>query len=265
MLSGSTVSTALALVLGLRHGLDADHLSAIDGLTRWNLARDRRIARFCGALFSAGHGAVILSAALILAGFVHHWNPPGWLAPLGAAVSATVLIVLSTLNFKTAFSTQTAEPVGIRSRMCGRLLQTTSGWQVALVGGLFALSFDAISLAALFAATAAPASGAFGAAVLAAVFAIGMIAVDTVNGMWVHRLLQRSDAASQSAGRLMTLSVAGVGVVVGVTVCISTLYEPLEQWLTGHELAASGLVVGAILLSYLVTLLQHFANLIERQ
>lgn len=247
MLTGSTVSTALALVLGLRHGLDADHLSAIDGLTRWNLAQERRIARYCGALFSAGHGAVILTAALILAGFVHHWSPPAWLAPLGAAVSATVLIVLSTLNFKSAFSSQ-AGPVGIRSRMCGRLLRTTSGWQVALVGGFFALSFDAISLAALFAATA---SGTLGAGLLAAVFAAGMIAVDAVNGLWVYGLLQRSDRAGQEAGRLMALSVAGVGVVVGVTVCISTLYEPLESWLAAHELGTSGAVMGILLLSYL--------------
>jgi hypothetical protein len=57
----------------------------------------------------------------------------------------------------------------------------------------------------------------------------------------------------------MTLSVAGVGVVVGVTVCVSTLYEPLEQWLTGHELAASSAVVGTILLSYLATLLSRSA------
>jgi high-affinity nickel-transport protein len=258
LINGSAVSTALALVLGLRHGLDADHLCAIDGLTRWNLMRERGCARFCGALFSAGHGAVILTAALLLAGLVHHWNPPGWLAPLGAAVSATVLIVLSTLNFRTAFSRRVG-PVGIRSRICGRLLQTTSGWQVALVGGLFALSFDAFSLAALFAATATPASGALGAGLLAATFAAGMIAVDAVNGLWVYRLLQRSDEAGQSAGRLMTLSVAGVGVVVGVTVCVSTLYEPLEQWLTGHELAASSAVVGTILLSYLATLLSRSA------
>jgi high-affinity nickel-transport protein len=254
--SGSTISTALALVLGLRHGLDADHLAAIDGLTRWTLMRRQPFARFCGALFSAGHGAVILAAALILSAFVRHWDPPAWLGPAGAAVSAAVLIVLSTLNLKIAFRTDDEHPVGvgIRSRIYGVLLRAARGWQVALVGGLFALSFDAIGLAALFAATASPSGGAMGAAVLALVFAAGMVAVDTVNGFWVVRLLRRSDEAGRSAARAMTLTVAGVGIVVGLCVSASTVYEPLEQWLAGHELAASSAVVGAILMSYVATL-----------
>ncbi|HEY6922406.1 MAG TPA: nickel transporter, partial [Steroidobacteraceae bacterium] len=193
MTAGSTISMALALVLGLRHGLDADHLAAIDGLTRWNLVRKPPLARLCGALFSAGHAGVILVAALVLAMFVRHWNPPLWLAPAGATISATVLILLSLLNLRIAFSSvdERTSTVAIRSRLCNRLLQMTRGWQVALVGGFFALSFDAISLAALFAATASPAGGPLGVAVIALVFAAGMITVDTMNGLWVVQLLRR--------------------------------------------------------------------------
>lgn len=46
---------ALAFILGLRHGLDADHLATIDGLTRFNVQAHPKMARWCGALFSLGH------------------------------------------------------------------------------------------------------------------------------------------------------------------------------------------------------------------
>jgi high-affinity nickel-transport protein len=57
---------ALALVLGLKHGLDADHLAAIDGLARYQLSlpcRRASVARWSGLLFSLGHGLVVMLVA----------------------------------------------------------------------------------------------------------------------------------------------------------------------------------------------------------
>jgi hypothetical protein len=55
---------ALAFTLGLKHGLDADHLATIDGLTRFNARARPAMARWCGALFSLGHGAVVVVVAV---------------------------------------------------------------------------------------------------------------------------------------------------------------------------------------------------------
>ena len=54
----------LVFVLGVKHGFDADHLATIDGLTRFNARANPRWARFCGTLFSLGHGAVVIAIAL---------------------------------------------------------------------------------------------------------------------------------------------------------------------------------------------------------
>ena len=63
----------LAFVLGLRHGMDPDHLATIDGLTRFNAAAGRmRLARLCGFLFSLGHGAVVCVAALVAGVWCFH-------------------------------------------------------------------------------------------------------------------------------------------------------------------------------------------------
>lgn len=53
----------LVFVLGLKHGFDADHLATIDGLTRFNARKRPGLARYCGALFSLGHGAVVVAIA----------------------------------------------------------------------------------------------------------------------------------------------------------------------------------------------------------
>ena len=45
---------AVVFLLGLKHGLDPDHLAAIDGLTRFNAQRRPRLSRWTGLLFSAG-------------------------------------------------------------------------------------------------------------------------------------------------------------------------------------------------------------------
>ena len=58
-----TALAALVFLLGLKHGFDADHLATIDGLTRFNARHRRPFARYCGALFSLGHGALNLIVA----------------------------------------------------------------------------------------------------------------------------------------------------------------------------------------------------------
>lgn len=256
MVTTTTVSAALALALGLRHGLDADHLAAIDGLTRWNANERSSMARYCGALFSAGHGGIIVLVALVLALLAREWAPPEWLALTGAFVSATTLVLLSVLNLKSLFSSahQHAPVAGLRSRAFASLLRTRRPWQVIAVGALFALSFDALGLAALFAAAAVPSSGVLGTALLAMLFAAGMIAVDTANGFWVARLVTRSDRASLRASRVMTLTISIVGLAVGVFVALSTTSDALDEWLSAHETAVSGTVVAVVLLGYLAGL-----------
>lgn len=245
----------LALVLGLRHGLDADHLAAIDGLTRASLTAGRRHASACGALFSAGHGAVIVAAAIALSLLAGAWTPPGWLEATGKGVSAAVLLALGAWNLRTALGShggRTAGPVGLRSSALSRLLRATDAWQIPLVGALFALSFDAFALAAFFAAAGAQLGGTSAATVIALAFAAGMVLVDGANGAWVARLVVRSDRYGAATARTMTLAVAIISVVIGGCMGASLASASLDRWLDHHELAFSALVVVTVLGGYLL-------------
>ena len=68
------VTLALVLTLGMRHGVDADHLAAIDGFSRL------RPSRWNGVLFGLGHGLVVTILA-VLVGRLSGQFDFGWLAP----------------------------------------------------------------------------------------------------------------------------------------------------------------------------------------
>lgn len=69
--------------LGIRHGFDADHLAVIDGLTRFNSRANPKLARYCGALFSLGHGAVVLAISVLVGLFAWQLRLPAWLESFG--------------------------------------------------------------------------------------------------------------------------------------------------------------------------------------
>ena len=85
---------ALVFVLGMKHGFDADHLATIDGLTRYNALRRPALARYCGTLFSLGHGTVVVAVALLLTSLTRAWQVPTWMATPGALVSIVILLGL---------------------------------------------------------------------------------------------------------------------------------------------------------------------------
>src|ERR1700757_1588696 len=88
----------VALVLGMRHGVDADHLAAIDAMTRCNAQARPGLARRTGVWFSLGHGGVVMAVALAVAATAHAWNAPAWLEPFGAWASIAMLVLLGALN-----------------------------------------------------------------------------------------------------------------------------------------------------------------------
>ena len=247
----------VALLLGMKHGFDADHLATIDGLARFNARANPRLARLAGVLFSLGHGAVVLAISLAVATVASNWRVPGWLEAFGAWLSIAFLLVLGLANLSAVARAQPHEVVrmrGLRSALLGsRVVRRARAPGIALVGALFALSFDTVSQAALLAL----AGGRFGggwqpALLLALVFTAGMLIVDGVNGLWISRLLRRSDAAARVASRVMGVAVGSVSLLVAGVGLARQLWPVVDARLEGRELAfgatLTALLLGAFLL-----------------
>lgn len=242
---------ALAFALGVRHGTDADHLAAIDALTRDSHVGAPRLAPYCGAWFAAGHSALVVVLACSLSLLAQAWTPPGWLEGVGKSISAIILVGLGVYNIRVALRPGgSAAPVGLRSSAFSRLFNCTRAWQVALVGALFALSFDSFALGALFAASSAGSWGTLVALGAALSFSVGMVSVDTANGVWLHRLLSRACDNTPRGLRAMTFAVGATSAVVGLAVGLSLAFPGVDGWLATHELAVSVGVVASIAAGY---------------
>ena len=245
----------VVLMLGIKHGLDADHLAAIDGLTRYNAPARPRLARIAGVLFSLGHGGVVVAVALGVSTLAQAWRAPHWLESFGAWVSIGVLTLLALLNISAVLTTPrhtTAHLLGWRCGAFARLLRAGSPATVMAVGTLFALSFDTVSQATLFAVTATQFGGWQSALLLALLFLTGMLLTDGLNGWWIARLVRRSDQTARVASRVMALAVSGVSLLTaGLGVATQTVPN-INTWAEGKALWFGAAIVVVLFTSYRV-------------
>jgi high-affinity nickel-transport protein len=253
-----TALCALAFVLGCRHGFDADHLATIDGLTRYNARSNPRLARVAGALFSAGHGCVVLLVALVAGTLSAGWQTPGWLEVTGAGVSVVFLFGLAFVNVHAVLTTHpdaVVAPTGFKARLLGRVLTVRRPWAIGAVGMLFALSFDTVSQAALFALAAGRFGGVAQALFVAGLFVLGMLVVDGVNGVWIANLIRRADRRAAIASRVMALAVAAISLAVGAFTCVKLLLPAVDAWSDAHDLATGSVVVAGVVVAFAVAML----------
>jgi len=200
-------SSLLAWTLGVRHALDADHIAAIDTVTR-KLVQEGKQPIATGFFFALGHSTVVTLIALAvcfaaaaLAAHFHAMQDVG--SVVGTVVSASYLILLALFNLailvpamRNFRAVQRGESLraadldvpggGLVSRLFRPLFRLASrSWHMYPAGFLFGLGFDTASEVALFALAAvqlaqgAPLSSVM---VFPALFAAGMALVDTFDG-----------------------------------------------------------------------------------
>jgi nickel/cobalt transporter (NiCoT) family protein len=231
-----------AVMLGLRHGADPDHLAAIDNLTR-NTAREHPSAsRFVGTLFASGHTIMILAIALLLGAVGQRTVIGPGLERVGTWLSVFVLVLMAAINVRRLISSKDAAPVGLRSRMLSPLFDR-HGILVALpVGFLFGLGFETSSQIAAYVVIA---SGGIGSALaIGAAFCAGMILTDTFDSVLVSRFVRTGRGLAARRAWLWTVTLIALGVAVYETLQLAGWNVPLS------ELAVSGVLVAACVIVF---------------
>jgi high-affinity nickel-transport protein len=141
-------------------------------------------------------------------------------------------------------------PVGLKAGLLVHLQSASHPLAIAAVGALFALSFDTMSQAALFAVTATRHGGIMHALVLGLAFTCGMLLMDGINGLWIARLLRRADQRARVASRVMGLMVALISLGVAALGLLRWLNVDLALWYEGKEIAVGAAVIVLLALSF---------------
>lgn len=202
-------TAVLAWGLGLRHAVDADHIAAIDNVTRKLMQQGQRPIAV-GLWFAVGHATIIAIASIVvaltataLAGFDAFREVGGIIA---TTISALFLFAIAAMNLVIlrgvwrTFAHVRAGGVyveedldlllsgrGLLARLFRPMFRlVTRAWHMAPLGFLFGLGFDTATEVALLGLSASQAANglALGTVlVLPALFAAGMALVDTIDGV----------------------------------------------------------------------------------
>ena len=196
----------LVYTFGLRHGLDADHIAAIDNTTR-KLLQEKKRPLTVGTWFSLGHSTIVVGlivalvfAAQAVTSHIGALRSAGSL--IGTSVSGVFLFVIGIINLvivfevyrifrglrERRFTEQELEDQlnrrGFMNRYFGRLFRVVeTPRQIYPIGLLFGLGFDTATEVALIAITVALAVSLpfYAVLVLPLLFTCGMVAVDTTD------------------------------------------------------------------------------------
>ena len=172
-------------------------------------------------------------------------------------VSIGFLVALGSINLAAVLRAEpdaVVQPVGLKSRLLRRLGRVSHPGLVALVGALFALSFDTLSQAVFFALTATQFGGWQHALLLAMLFMAGMLLTDGINGLWIARLIARADLIALVASRVMGLVISGISLLVAAFGAARLLSPGVDAWSEGKEILFGASLVAIIALSFVVAL-----------
>lgn len=237
-------------LLGIRHGFDADHLAAIDSLTRVNSDAYPTLSKWVGTLFSLGHGAIVCLAALCVSLWFGSWLVPTWMEQVGSWVSIAILLLLAATNFSMVFRSKSSAPIcaaGWRSVVFGRLFSGGRASTVVAVGALFALSYDTLSFAALFGLFASRLHTSSTALLFGAIFVAGMLVTDGLNGVVVAKLIRRSEKNAYVTSLVVGLTVASVGLCTAALGIAKKVLPPDSVWVAHGDAWLGPIIFGLAL------------------
>src|SRR4051812_2238104 len=204
----------LAYTFGLRHAVDADHIAAIDNITRKLMQSGKRPISV-GLFFSLGHSTVVIVASIFVAltasalqARFDNFRELGGL--IGTGVSAFFLLVVGVANifilvsvyrvFRAVkrgerFVEEDLNALLAQRGVIGRALRSlfaviSKSWHMYPLGFLFGLGFDTateIALLGLSASQSADGMSMWSILVFPALFTAGMSLVDATDSILMVR------------------------------------------------------------------------------
>ncbi|HEY1351762.1 MAG TPA: HoxN/HupN/NixA family nickel/cobalt transporter [Ktedonobacteraceae bacterium] len=280
-----------AYTFGLRHAFDADHISAIDNVTR-KLMQEKQRPVGVGLFFSLGHSTivVVLTALIALAAVAaSNFNQLKVIGGLvGTGVSALFLLVIAAINIVILIDVwrtfrevkmggtyddrtldESLNKRGLMGRFFRPLLKMTDrSWKMYPMGVLFGLGFDTATEVGLLGIAAF--SAGHGVSIIAillfpALFTAGMTLMDTTDSIlmlgaygWAFVKPIRKLYYNLNITLISVIVALAVGGLEALSILITELHLSGSPWeqinlLNGQFGLLGVIIVGLFFVSWLVS------------
>jgi len=252
MTPAAPILTALLLMLalGLRHGLDPEHIALVNAVTLRRAAAGRRHPALGGLYFALGHGLVITAVALGLTQLLGFERWPDWLVGLARWLPTVILFLVASVNLRDLLrQPQGYQPGAVKVRLLpSPLRDSTHPLAIFVIGMLFAPFVDPATQTAVWGYVVGTASDSARVALMGAVLTAAMAATCVVEARAMIQLTRLPDA--RRAERRQRLLGWGI-VVLSYAIVLYTLGSALWPDVGG----------GVLLLDVLLLLLVLAASL----
>ena len=238
------ISIPTMILLGLRHALDVDHITAIDNLVRLHNAT--RKSRWIGAGFSLGHMISVLAEMILIIYVIGSLTRIDQLSFWGGVIGAITLGVLGAINIYSMKKWGKTGSAILASKVLAKTGVANPFRSALITGIVFGLGFDtatqisAITLSAVASATL----GVQVALIFAGFFAVGMVPTDTLDSIILRSAFSR--IFDTKGFRYMAYSLS----VAALTVAAVASYETITNSKIVPEMTGPILAISIILVSF---------------
>lgn len=244
------LSIPTMMLLGLRHALDVDHITAIDNLVR--LHNTIKKSRFVGAGFSIGHVMSVLAEMILIIYVIGSVTGLDSLSFWGGIIGAIALATIGVINIYSMKKYGKAGSAILSSKILHRTGMLGPFGSSLVTGMVFGLGFDtatqisAVTLSAVASATL----GVQVALILSGFFALGMIPVDTFDSIILRSSF--SKILHTRVFRYMTYALSGAALSIAAVAS----YEIITNSEILPELAGPILAISIIVISFIYGVLE---------
>ena len=280
---------AMAYFLGLRHAFDADHIAAIDNVTR-KLRQEGKRPVAVGFFFALGHSTIVVALSTFVAlgarGLKTRFGEFSDFGGIfGTSVSATFLTLIGLINLVVLWQlikawrdhrrgrdTRALQEEDINALLDQRgffanifrflFRRVNRSWHMYPLGVLFGLGFDTATEIAILGISATLATTSdfplWGIMIFPFLFTAGMTLMDSLDGLVMLRAYHwaLSDAVRRLYfNTIITAMAVGTALVIGTLEWLQLLGPrlgaggPFWTWLDGLDFGTIGVAVVVLMLA----------------
>lgn len=237
-------------VLGLRHGLDPDHITVIDGYTYRLHLHKSKWTRWVGTLFTFGHGIMVTAIALFLCILKNNFEIPPVLDLVVEWLSSVMLLLMGISNLMNLSRKDNTTVSGFRKRLLPKVFDDSlNPFTVILTGIIFGFIFDTSSQIAAFGYAVSVSNQWVYAIMGGIVFSLGLIATGTCDSLLLSKLLKTFDQKKIQRHRFK------LNVLITIMCFAIPLYKIASTWNESLELSDfQNNIVGLVFISIIISL-----------